>query len=365
MNGRLTFTVIVLLALSVPAGAQQTIGELISESGLREGPVALRDVPGWGASRKILVWDRGFQLTQLQARYPEANIVIVNSREDALAQAADAGAIIGSCDGELLAAVARLTWVQIFSSGAERCVDSPQIASGEVVLTNMQKMSSPTIAEHAIAMLIALARNLPQFSRIMEDGRWARGPADTAGMSTLAGKTLLVLGLGGIGTEVARRANALGMKVIGTRNSKREGPPFVDYVGLADETLTLAGRSDFIVNALPLTDATRGSLSADFFAALPRGAYFINVGRGATVDTDALVDALKSERLAGAGLDVTHPEPLPSGHPLWKLDNVLITPHVSARGGDRTRHGLLLSENIKRYLSGDALLNVVDPQKGY
>lgn len=365
MKKQLTVTAIALLALCAPAFAQQTIGELISESGLREGPVAFRDVPGWSASRKILVWDRGFQLSELKTHFQDANIVIVSSLEDALAHAADAGAIVGSCNGELLAAAGRVTWVQIFSSGAERCVDLPQIASGKVILSNMQKMSSPTIAEHVIAMLLSLTRNLPQFSRIMEDGRWARGPVDTAGMSTVAGKTLLVLGLGGIGTEVARRANALGMKVIGTRNSKREGPPFVEYVGLADEILTLAGRSDFIVNALPLTDATRGSLNADFFSAVPRGAYFVNVGRGATVDTDALVDALKGKRLAGAGLDVIDPEPLPSDHPLWKLDNVLITPHVSARGGGRTRHTLLLVENLKRYIAGDALLNVVDPQKGY
>ena len=365
MKGRLTVTAIALLALCVPALAQRTIGELIHESGLREGPIAFRDLPGWNASRRILVWDRGFQLSELQARYPDANVVIVSSRQDAIAHAADAGAIVGSCDGELLDAAPQLTWVQIFSAGAERCVDSPKIASGKVVLSNMQKISSPTIAEHAIAMLLSLTRRLPQFSRIMEDGRWARGPVDTAGMSSVSGKTLLVLGLGGIGTEVARLANALGMRVIGTRNSRREGPPFVDYVGLADETLTLAGRSDFIVNALPLTDATRGVLNADFFAAIPRGAYFVNVGRGATVDTGALVDALESKRLAGAGLDVVDPEPLPSDHPLWKLDNVLITPHVSARGSDRARHSLLLLENLDRYLAGDALLNVVDPQKGY
>ena len=129
--------------------------------------------------------------------------------------------------------------------------------------------------------------------------------------------------------------------------------------------MALASRSDFIVNALPLTNATRGLLDADFFAAVPRGAYFINVGRGATVDTDALVDALRSKRLAGAGLDVTDPEPLPSGHPLWKLDNVLITPHISTSGGDGTRHRLLLLENLARYLAGDAPLNAVDPQKGY
>ena len=178
---------------------------------------------------------------------------------------------------------------------------------------------------------------------------------------------MLVLGLGGIGTEIAKRGAGLGMRVVATRNSSREGPDFVDYVGLSDEMTGLAREADVIVNALPLTDSTRGILDAAFFEAIegPGPRYFINVGRGATVDTEALLDALRSGHLAGAGLDVTDPEPLPRDHALWLEPNVIITPHVSSGGGDRLRQRLMTLENMRRYLAGDRLLNVVDPERGY
>jgi len=149
------------------------------------------------------------------------------------------------------------------------------------------------------------------------------------------------------------------------RNSSREGPPFVDYVGLSGEMLDLAAKADVIVNALPLTEKTRGLIDARFFAAARRGSYFINVGRGGTVATDDLLAALESRQIAGAGLDVTDPEPLPSEHPLWAMNNVIITPHVAGRGNDRQRQMLVTMENIRRYIAGDALLNVVDPARGY
>jgi phosphoglycerate dehydrogenase-like enzyme len=291
----------------------------------------------------------------------------VSSFEDALTHAASAGAIIGICDDELLAAAPHVSWVQIYSAGAERCVTSPKFTNGDVVLTNMQKMSSPVIAEHAIAIMLALFRNLPAFIEDSGSGEWKRDEAYTQGMTTAHGKTMLVLGLGGIGTEIARRGAALGMRVTATRNTSREGPDFVDYVGLSDEMMNLAREADVIVNALPLTDKTRGLLGAEFFAATgqKRAPYFINVGRGATVDTDALLTALQDGRLAGAGLDVTDPEPLPPTHGLWQADNVIITPHVSARGSDLERYRLLVLENIRRYLAGDALLNTVDAGRGY
>jgi phosphoglycerate dehydrogenase-like enzyme len=184
-------------------------------------------------------------------------------------------------------------------------------------------------------------------------------------MQSIAGKTMLVVGLGGIGTEVARRAAALDMRVIGTRRSSREGPEFVDYVGLSDELLELAAEADFIANTLPLTAETTGLLDEKFFNAAKRGAILLNVGRGRTVVTDDLVAALESGQIGGAGLDVTDPEPLPADHPLWQMDNVLITPHVAGRGGARVRHGILLKENLRRFAAGEALLNVVDPELGY
>lgn len=354
----------VLLFIAPASQGQLSVEQLVAQSGLVEGDKAISAYENWDASRPVILRDMGIDRTLLgNLKYAE-RLVLVSSVDEAMRHAAGAGAIIGFCDQELLDAAPQVTWVQIFSAGAERCLASEKVSSGAVQLTNMQKMSSPVIAEHAIALMFALSRNLPRFVAAMETGDWARDGETTSGMTSIEGKTMLVLGLGGIGTEVARRAAALGMRVVGTRNSSREGPDFVDYVGLPDEMLTLAAAADVIVNALPLTDGTRGLIGDEFFAVL-KGAHFINVGRGATVDTDALLGALHSGKVAGAGLDVTDPEPLPAKHPLWQMDNVLITPHVAGRGGERTRHQLLLIENLRRYYAGDALYNVVDPQKGY
>jgi len=143
-------------------------------------------------------------------------------------------------------------------------------------------------------------------------------------------RTLLVVGLGGIGTEVAWRADGLGMRVIAIRNSSRSGPAFVDYVGLPNELLKLAAEADVVVNTTPLTAKTQGMFDRRFFRSMKPGTYFINVGRGKSVVTADLIDALNSGHLGGAALDVQDPEPLPADHPLWQAKNIIITPHISA-----------------------------------
>ena len=185
-------------------------------------------------------------------------------------------------------------------------------------------------------------------------------------MLELRGRTLLTVGLGGIGTEVARLAHGIGMRVIATRASRREGPPFVEYVGLSSELLTLAAGADVVVNSVPLTPSTENMFDDEFFSTMKPTAYFVNIGRGKTVDTDALVRALREGRIAGAGLDVTEPEPLPADHELWGMPNVIITPHV---GGDSDEHmerlWLLFRENLRRFVNGEPLLSVVDKRRGY
>jgi len=188
-------------------------------------------------------------------------------------------------------------------------------------------------AEHMVAMLLSLARGLPQYAKAMPGGGWSENYGVVDSMQKIEGKTVLVVGLGGIGTEIARRAAALGMRVVGTRRSSRSGPDFVAYVGLSDELVELAAEADFVFNALPLTPESTGIYDKTFFA--------------------------------GAGLDVTDPEPLPAEHPQWQFDNVIITPHAASGGGNRERQQLLLLENLKRFVAGDALLNVVDPEQGY
>ena len=345
--------------------AAQSIEDLVVETGIRADGVAMRDAPRWRKPVTVLYRGSAESAAELEAVAPGLRIVAVGSLAAAVEAAAEADAIIGFCNPELVAAANKASWIQIFSAGAERCFAADAVASGDIVLTNMQKMSSPVIGEHAIAMMLSLSRGLTQFAKLMPEGRWDRSVTDSANVMPIVDRTMLVVGLGGIGREVAVRAHALGMRVLAIRNSSREGPEFVDYVGLSDELHALAGEADVIVNALPQTPATEGSIGAAFFAAAKRGALYLSVGRGKTTVTEDLVAALKSGQIGGAGLDVTDPEPLPQDHPLWQFDNVLITPHMSGFGGGTERHQLLLRENLERFANGDTLYNVVDPAKGY
>ena len=350
---------------SDPLPAQSPIDKLIEETGVEPGPVASRNFPGWRAPQKIVAHDIWDVADALQELAPGVDIVMVESEAEAVANAANADAIIGFCSPAVLEAAAEAVWAQVFSSGVERCFEADRVRNGDVMLTNMQKMSSPVIAEHVTAMVLSLSRGLIPFAKAMPEGEWLRSSPVVQQMQSYGGKTVLIAGLGGIGTEVARRLAALDMRVIGTRRSSREGPDFVEYVGLSHELIELAARADFIVNALPLTPETEGLFDAEFFNAAKRGAFFVNVGRGKTVVTADLVAALESGQITAAALDVTDPEPLPAGHPLWQLENVVITPHVSSRGGNRIRHMTLARENIRRFMAGEALLNVVDAELGY
>ena len=362
---RTLITCLTLLAAAPPAYAQFSIERLIEDAGLREGPVASRDLPGWRPPQKLVVRDTGDLVAELQKDFPGVDFVAAPSVEAARSAAPDADAIIGYCSDDIVAAADDVVWIQIFSAGAERCLSVEDVASGRILLTNMQKMASPVIGEHAVAMMLSLTRGLTQQAKTMPEGDWNRSVGDEIGMMSVDGKTALIVGLGGIGRAAAKRAAALGMRVIATRNSSRSGPDYVEYVGLSDELLELAARADVVINALPLTAETTGLFDEAFFDAVKPGVFFVNVARGASVVTDDLVAALGDGRVAGAGLDVTDPEPLPVDHPLWRMPNVIITPHIAWYGNNRERQTTLARENIRRFIAGDALLNVVDPNRGY
>lgn len=359
------FLWLLVAALAFDARAEPGIDALVAQAGIVESGDKISDRPRWSGARKILIRDIGIDLGDALQQYHDIEFTFVRSVSEAMRHARDSDAIIGYCDSELLAAARKLVWVQLYSAGAERCVVVDSVMRGDVVVTNMQKMAAPVIAEHAIAMMLALARKLPRFSRIMESGTWARDRESVSGMMPIAGKKLLVVGLGGIGTEIARLGAALGMHVSATRNSSREGPKFVEYVGLSSELHELAAHADVVISALPITAATINLFDKAFFSVIKPGTLFVNVGRGKSVVTDDLVAALDAGNLAGAGLDVTEPEPLPADHVLWRYENVIITPHVSSVGGTRERHRVLFLENLRRYVAGERLLNVVDPIRGY
>ncbi len=365
VRGYFYLTIFFCFSHAAVADETLTAKRLQDELGVQVGWTTTSDLPAWTNKPTVLVNRRNAFATGLGEAVPGLNVIEVSSVNEAMVHALGANVILGFCDEQLLAAAPNLSWVFVFRAGVEGCPLTESLGTGDVVVTNFQKLASPAIGEHAIAMMLALSRGLPRFTQAMPDGAWRRDLASDPPMQTVAGKTLLVAGLGGIGTQVARRAKALGMDVLATRNSSRKGPDFVDYVGFSYELPELVKRADVVVNALPMTAATDDLFDAEMFAEFKDGAYFINIGRGGTVVTDALVDALEGGKLAGAGLDVTDPEPLPRKHSLWQMPNVIITPHVSGRGFDQESLRFVVEENLRRYLAGEKLLNEVDPSRGY
>jgi len=343
--------------------------EVIRELGLVESPTALRDQKGWRAPKRIVMVS-GTPYGDLQASTSGVEIVTVKTTEEMVAQAANADAIVGGdnavCDERVLAAAKKVRWVAVMSAGVEECLGKPALERPGLTVTNMRAVAGPVMAEHTIALAFALSRSLQvSVSRQATGEGWNRNFAGSQPQA-LTGKTLLVAGLGGIGLEVARRANALGMKVIATRGSSREGPDYVSYVGLSDELPTLIQQADVVVASLPLIPATTNLFDAKMFARMKKTAFFINVGRGGSVVTNDLVTALNNGVIAGAGLDVTEPEPLPKDHALWKAKNIIITPHMSAQSDlGQGKRVLILGEQIRRFIAGDKLLSVVDIRKGY
>jgi phosphoglycerate dehydrogenase-like enzyme len=331
--------------------------------GLQPAAQPVRERPGWRPPHVILVADHLKDVVpQLQTALPAgAKLIVLSGATPRDIAAADAA--LGVCSPEVLAQATRLQWIQWMGAGVEGCVHQPLLHQHGVLLTNMQRVSGPSMAEHVIALMMALSRHLNYFMREQQQSHWAE---DSPQLADLEGRTVLVVGLGGIGTEVARRAHALGMRVTATRASGREGPDYVSYVGLPDELLKLTRDADFVVNCTPLTPQTTDIFNREFFAAMKSSAFFVSVGRGRSTVTADLVTALSSGRIAGAGLDVVDPEPLPPDSPLWRLPNVIITPHVSADTAisDEVR-AALLRENLRRYAAGEPMLAVVDIERGY
>jgi phosphoglycerate dehydrogenase-like enzyme len=353
-----------VLVVHAQVSAPAVAADFISELGLIESDKPVRELPGWRAPKKVLVLGYAPPLADLQAAAPGVVFVVGRDLADPEVNISDADVIIGDCSQPLLAKARQVRWVQVMNTGVEQCVAVPAMKERQILLTNMQRANAAVIGEHAMALALALARNLEMYVANQQQGSWSDRSAGS--MRTLNGKTLLVVGLGGIGTEVARRGHALGMKVTATRASSRTGPEFVSYVGLPDELLTLAKDADVIINAAPLTPSTTGIFDARFFAALKPSAYFVNVARGRSVVTGALITALNEKRLAGAGLDVTDPEPLPANHALWRTPNVIITPHVAAASDlPRDKQLAIVRENLRRYVAGDKMLSVVDLSRGY
>jgi len=325
-------------------------------------PLLLLGSACFAQPKKILVTgDLTGSVEELRKAAPGVNLVAV-TRVRALAEAADADAIIGDIRPDLFRAAKRLKWVQVLSAGVEYyCF--PEMVRSDVVLTNCKIIQGPNIADHAMALLLALTRDLHRIIPGRTRQEWLRGVYHPI---ELNGKTAVVVGAGGIGAQIAVRAHAFGMKVIGVDPKDMPYAPYVQRMVYPDQLDSVLPHADVVFISAPLTPQSQGMMGARQFELLKRGAYFIAVSRGRLYDTDALVKALDARRVAGAGLDVTNPEPLPKGHPLWNFENVIVTPHLAGHSDNLEARVMdLVKENIARFTSGRPLLNVVDKRLGY
>ncbi|MGE5560502.1 MAG: D-2-hydroxyacid dehydrogenase [Chloroflexota bacterium] len=304
-------------------------------------------------------------LETVRAACPTAELVIAPTEAEARSAVADADGLCLALDRggglrEVLRSATRLRWMHCFFAGVENIL-VPELVDSDIVLTNAAGVHAPPIAEHVIGMIIALARSFPALYRQQREHVWYRNlPVDE-----IAERTVGIVGLGGIGRLVAKKAKGLDMRVIGTKRHPQP-VPFVDEVLPDDRLEDLLAQSDYVVVAVPSTPDTVGLIGRSQINKMKPSAHLINVARGNVIDQEALITALQDGRIAGAGLDVFEPEPLPADSPLWSLPNVILTPHCSARSPYiNQRTVAMFAENLRRFAAGEELLNVVDKQRGY
>ena len=318
------------------------------------------------------------RLRALQAAAPAAEWVNAADETQAVAAMPGADAVVGKITPAMLAAADRLRWVQTFTASLEHYM-FPALEAHPCVLTNVRGLFGDVIADQVMGYVLCFARNLHTYIRQQVEHRYEPAGGESARVSNLTGPgivnamdratiylpdaTMGIVGMGGIGCEIARRARAFGMSVRGVdRFPDRVQPPEgVEEVMGIGELPELLGWSDFAVIAAPQTPETTGWFNAGMLAHLRPSSYLINIGRGAIVVLDDLVDALRAGQLAGAALDVYQVEPLPPEHPLWDFPNVILTPHTAGYSPViAARHLATLVENVGRFARGEPLINVVD-----
>jgi phosphoglycerate dehydrogenase-like enzyme len=300
-----------------PAAFADVTTDLIKSLQLVAAPAPVKQRTDWRVPHKVMLLEFGKQdwaprAAEFTAAAPHTQVVVVHNMTEALAQAPDTDVLVGFnpeiCAPQLLSAASDLRWIESLAAGVENCLQVPGLRERGLLLTNMRAVDAAVIAEHAIALTLAIAHGLDVFAVDSANAQWSFAHGATTPMQSLEGKTLLVVGLGGIGTEVARRAHGLGMTVVATRDGDRNGPSFVSHVGAPAELAALAKGADVIVSCVPLTPVTKDMFDAKFFALLKPTAIFVNISRGGTMVMADLTQALIDKRLAGAGLDVAaHP----------------------------------------------------------
>ncbi|MCG8514151.1 MAG: D-2-hydroxyacid dehydrogenase [Halanaerobiales bacterium] len=270
----------------------------------------------------------------------------------------------GNFKVDLLYEAKKLKWIQSWSAGVDQFTEPESLKyliDNNIKLTTMSGVHGNIIAEHVMGLVISLSRKLYKFYWQQKNQQWQWIKVDQ-----LEDRVMAIIGLGSIGQEIAARARAFKMKIIGVKRDTGTRIPNIDHLYSHDELLTVLKEADYVVVAVPLTDETHQMIGEDEFRVMKNSACFINISRGQVVDEEMLIRALEEGHIAGAGLDVFTEEPLPPDSPLYKLDNVLITPHIAGVFPAYDQKAIkIFLENLKRFKSGSPLLNLVDYNRGY
>lgn len=321
-------------------------------------PILLLSLP---TDRLALVEPYRAELVRL---VPDMKVIITADKAEIERVLDDVEIIAGIVPAELLTRAKRLRWFHQWGAGADWLLNRPERLPTGVMLTNMSGLHAVQISEQIMSYILAFARNLHRAIRAQQEHRWR--PAEWDELFELPGKTMLLLGLGGIGERTAQVAAALGLHVLGVRNHPERAVAGVSHIYGPESLPELWPVADFVVLALPLTPMTRGLVGQNELRTMKPSAYLINIGRGALVDEPALINALQQGWIAGAGLDVFAKEPLPADSLLWNMDNVIITAHYAGRSPHHEAGAMaILLDNLQRYSAHLPLRNVVDPQRGY
>ena len=301
------------------------------------------------------------ELDLITAGAGQCEVVNAASLSEAGAHIADADGFYGALTPELFAQAGRLRWVQAPVAGVEHYV-FPALAESDVVFTNMAGIYSDVIADHALTYLLMFARGFHVYRTAQAEGVWDKN----APVRHLADCTVAVVGLGGIGVATAKRAKVLETRVLGVEVRPIDKPEGVDELAGIEDLDEVLQRADFVILCVPHTPETVNLITARELNLMKPSAYLINICRGVVVNLDDLTEALQAGRIAGAGLDVFAIEPLPESHPLWAMENVIITPHVAARGPHiRERHIRVVADNLARFAAGRPLHNVTDKRRWF
>jgi phosphoglycerate dehydrogenase-like enzyme len=304
------------------------------------------------------------QIARVRAAAPDMQVVVTNERAEVERVLDEVEIVAGWFPHDLLSQARRLRWLQEWGAGVDWLLRHPEAAELDFTLTNASGVHAIQISEQIIGYLLAFARQLPQAIRAQERRAWQSAKREQ--VFELAGKTMLLIGVGAIGERTAEIAAALGMRVLGIRRNPAGELPGIEAMYGPDRLLELLPEADCVVLTIPLSRETQGMIGERELRAMKPTSHLVNIGRGGTIQEPVLIQALREGWIAGAGLDVFEQEPLPETSPLWELDNVIITAHYAGMSPAYDERALaIFLDNLRRYRAGQPLRNVVDKAAGY